>query len=465
MGGLPVQASAAAFLAAKRTALLLLLAVAYSQSSYSQIANPGFEEGWAGWIDGDPSGSGTALSNDASSGEQSIKLSEESSYVAQVVEVLPNTNYLASVWIRGTGNLGVKVGDELLFEQKTERGRGWGALNLGFNSGDFSQVTIFASYAGRESRFDDFALQATQDQIEMGARILSSAAGGYGLSPDLAPGENFDLLGWYLNTPGDQNNDGISDRYSEIDLARGEIDERYFYTAEDGGMVFKATVSGGKTSANTSFTRTELREMMRRGDSSIDTHTKPEPNKNNWVFSSAPISAQRKAGGVDGRLYATLAVNHVTTSGDAGQVGRVIVGQIHAKDDEPIRLYYRKLPGNERGSIYAAHEISGSDDVWYELIGSSARSAPNPENGIALGQKFSYEILAEGNNLRVTILDEQGEVMAQTNIDMSESGYDVADDYMYFKAGVYNQNNTGDPQDFVQATFYELEVSHDEFDG
>ena len=153
----------------------------------------------------------------------------------------------------------------------------------------------------------------------------------------------------------------------------------------------------------------------------------------------------------------------MTTTGDAGQVGRVIVGQIHAKDDEPVRLYYRKLPGNKLGSIYLAHEISGADDVWYEMIGSSARSAPNPENGIALGQKFSYEILAEGNDLGVTILDEQGETIAHVDIDMSKSGYDIANDYMYFKAGVYNQNNTGDPQDYVQATFYELEASHDKY--
>lgn len=459
MGAMSFQAS----IAVTGAAVALFLAVAYSPPTYSEIVNPSFEEGWQGWLDGDPSGSGTSLSEDASSGEQSVKLSEDSTYVAQVVDVLPNTNYLARVQIRGVGNLGVKIGTELLFEQKAERGRGWGQLSLGFNSGEHSQVTIFASYAGLESRFDDFALIATSEEIEQGVRIISSAAGGYGLSPDLSPGKNFDLLSWYLDTPGDENNDGISDKFSEIELAQGATDERYFYTAEDGGMVFLATVAGGKTSANTNFTRTELREMLRRGDTSISTHTKPEPNKNNWVFSSAPESAQRKAGGVDGRLFATLAVDHVTTTGDAGQVGRVIIGQIHAKDDEPVRLYYRKLPGNELGSIYVAHEISDGDDVWYEMIGTRSQSATNPENGIALGQKFSYEILAEGNNLKVTILDEQSETLAQADIDMTESGYDIAEDYMYFKAGVYNQNNTGDPQDFVQATFYELEASHDDF--
>ena len=43
---------------------------------------------------------------------------------------------------------------------------------------------------------------------------------------------------------------------------------------------------------------------------------------------------------------------------------------------------------------------------------------------------------------------------------MSDSGYDSGGQYMYFKAGVYNQNSTGDPKDYVQATFYKIENSH-----
>jgi len=55
-------------------------------------------------------------------------------------------------------------------------------------------------------------------------------------------------------------------------------------------------------------------------------------------------------------------------------------------------------------------------------------------------------------------------VRAEQTIDMSNSGYDVIGDYMYFKAGVYNQNDTGDADDFVQATFYELDASHNAYD-
>jgi hypothetical protein len=202
--------------------------------------------------------------------------------------------------------------------------------------------------------------------------------------------------------------------------------------------------------------------MLRRGDRSIQTRDADgSPNKNNWVLSSAPERAQRAAGGVDGQLRATLAINRVTETGDRGQVGRVVVGQIHAAVDEPVRLYYRKLPANNRGSIYAAHERSGGDDVYFELIGSRSNDAPDIAEGIALGEKFTYEIEARGNLLQVR-LTQDGNVRAEQTIDMTDSGYDVANDYMYFKAGVYNQNDTGEADDFAQATFYELETSHDE---
>ena len=429
----------------------------------ADIVNAGFEDGWAGWTDGDPTGSGTALSDVANDGERSVKLTENGAYVAQTVQVQPGTTYRLSAYVRGPGNLGAKVGAEMFFEQQPKKGKKWREVSVTFSSGTSESIYVFASCGGIEVRFDDFRLEALDaEAAETSARIISSRAGGYGLSPDLPPGRNFDLLGWYLSTPGDDDKDGRSDRFSGVELAKGATDERYFFTARDGGMVFRATVAGAKTSKNTRFTRTELREMLRRGDTGISTRNDDRsPNKNNWVLSSAPDRAQRAAGGVDGTLRATLAVNRVTETGDRSHVGRVIIGQIHAAVDEPIRLYYRKMPENKRGSIYAAHERSGGEDLFYELIGSRRNGAADLPDGIALGEKFTYEIEARGNLLHVSI-SKDGELRAEQTIDMSESGYDVYNDYMYFKAGVYNQNDTGEADDFVQATFYELDASHNE---
>jgi poly(beta-D-mannuronate) lyase len=303
------------------------------------------------------------------------------------------------------------------------------------------------------------------------ARQASMSKTGLDLRIDVPPSENFDLAGWKLTLPADLDGNGKVDEISENAL-QGWSDERFFYTDPvTGGMVFR-TVPGGVTTSGSSYARSELREMMRRGDESIPTRNDDgTPTANNWVFSSAPEEAQAMAGGVDGVMRAMLAVNQVTRIGEAGKVGRVIIGQIHAKDDEPIRLYYRKLPGNKFGSIYYAHEAVGEDDVYVEMIGDRGDHAENPADGIALDETFSYEIAVRGEEqdgalrpmLHVSITRDDGSVVEAEPYDMSESGYSVADDFMYFKAGAYSQNNTsGRPdRDFDQVTFFALEATHD----
>lgn len=296
--------------------------------------------------------------------------------------------------------------------------------------------------------------------------------GVFGLSTELPPGENFDLSGWYATTPADDDGDGKADSVFENELVAGWTDPRYFYTDQaTGGMVFRSTPAGAKTSKNTKYTRTELRGMLRKGDETISTRVEGGyPNMNNWVFSSAPASAQAKAAGVDGVLKATLAVNQVTRLGKAYQVGRVIIGQIHAKDDEPIRLYYRKLPRNKFGSIYYAHEPAEGKEQWIEVIGGRGDRIANPDDGIALDETFSYEIEVKGKQegeqvipmLHVKIIRDDGLETIATPLDMRDSGFNVEDDFMFFKAGAYSQNNSSpDPEiDFDKVTFFKLENSH-----
>ncbi len=276
------------------------------------------------------------------------------------------------------------------------------------------------------------------------------------LKPEVSPSENFDLLDWSLTLPTDLNKDGKADMIYEQPLSQGFSLKPLFYTADDGGMVFACPNEGAKTSKNTSYPRTELREMLRRGNTRIKTQG---VTKNNWVFSSAHGSVKRDAAAVDGSLEATLAVNRVSVSGEAKKVGRVIIGQIHATDDEPIRLYYRKLPHNDLGAVYFAHELNGGEDLWVEILGSRSSTWRNPEDGIRLNEKFSYKITVADEMLYVTLIRE-GKANIHKSLDMRQSGYGSNNQYMYFKAGVYNQNNSGDPRDYVQATFYHLNNSH-----
>lgn len=279
-------------------------------------------------------------------------------------------------------------------------------------------------------------------------------------TPDLPPYGNFDLGDWYVSVPSDIDGNGKPDDIKEEFLWDGYEDPEFFYIAPDGGLVMTCPITGQQT-PNTKYTRVELREMLRRGQKG----NVPEPigtsgvNKNNWVLSTASAANQAEAGGVDGSLRATLKVDHVTTTGDSSQVGRVIVGQIHSTNDEPARLYYRKLPGNSKGSIYLAHEPLSGSEQWYDIIGSGSSTASDPADGIALGEVFSYEILASGYDLLVTI-SREGKPDVVQYVDMSNSGFDGDDEYLYFKAGVYNQNNSGDDNDYVQATFYSIKNSH-----
>ena len=281
----------------------------------------------------------------------------------------------------------------------------------------------------------------------------------FALDPSLAPGSNFELLSWKLNTPGDEDGNGLSDTASETELDSGFTDQ-YFYTGPAGGMVFRSTIAGAKTSANSSYTRSELREMLRRGNTGISTRG---VNRNNWILGYQPDPGV-PVGGRGGVLKGTLAVNHVTTTGDRNQVGRVIIGQIHAESDEPIRLYYRKYPENEHGFVYFGHEIRNSDDIYFPLLDHTRSDDDNPLVGIALGEIFSYEIKQQGSRIDVLLRrgDQSGPIIGHNYVDMRErnSGYDVPEEWMYFKAGAYSQNRTGEGDDFDEVTFYALENTH-----
>jgi poly(beta-D-mannuronate) lyase len=288
----------------------------------------------------------------------------------------------------------------------------------------------------------------------------------FGLDPSAAPGRNFELIDWALDTPATDPSDGFAQRTGEGDLET--FSDEFFFTASDGGMVFRSTIAGATTSANSSFTRSELREMLRAGDRSISTRG---VNRNNWLLGYQPDPGVT-TGGRGGVLTGTLAINQVSTTGSDFHIGRMVFGQIHASSDEPIRLYYRKFPGNTRGYVYFAHEIRDGDDIYFVVVGPEdddrdrqPDDQTDPLNGIALNEVFSYEITNAGARIDVIIRrgDQDGEIIGHNFVDMraETSGYDRTDEWNYFKAGVYTQNNTGDAADFDQATFYRLNNTHD----
>ncbi len=281
------------------------------------------------------------------------------------------------------------------------------------------------------------------------------------------PSQVLDLSCWKVTLPVSLDNGKRPTEFSEKEVANGAMHADYFYVndAKD-GVVFRSPIQGIRTSKNTKYVRSELREMMRCGNTS---HRTKGINANNWVFGhNESDDSLKNAAAVDGNLKATLSVDHVTSTGEIWQQGRVIIGQIHAPDDEPVKIYYRKLPNHKTGSVWISHEPNGGDDIIFPMIGPTKpnywkqkdKNIPKSyDDGIALGEKFSYEIDINGADMTVTI-SREGKPDVVQKVDMQNSGYGFEDQWMYFKAGVYNQNRSGDADDYVQATFYNLEVTH-----
>lgn len=267
------------------------------------------------------------------------------------------------------------------------------------------------------------------------------------LDPSADPGENFDLSKWKITYP------DASEEYPP------QVSSNEFYTdSSTGAMVFQCPNTGGSTS-NSSYSRSELREMLNAsaGTTSLG---------NNWVISTASSSDQSAAAAVNGNMKATITVDRVSDTHDSGsawRVGRVIVGQIHASDDEPFKLYYRKLPGHTKGWVYMAYEDSDTE-IFIPLFGDSETdeygltSTVEPvEDGIELGEKWGYEVNVEGREMTVTVTKSDGTWARQTIYWAEEYN----SDWFYFKAGTYNQNNGGESGDYAKVSFYNFEVSHD----
>ncbi len=238
----------------------------------------------------------------------------------------------------------------------------------------------------------------------------------------------------------------------------------YFYTVNDGQdwIVYKTPNSGG-TTPNSSNTRTELGQTKE------------------WTPE------------VGGKLTGTLKVKHVSTSGDARVAASysVVVGQIHSSEgheNEPIKIFYKKFPGHTKGSVFWNYEINTegsnakrwdySSAVWghdMSVVGDSPDSYPQePEDGIALGEEFSYEINVQAGIMYLTFESEGHPVKkftksliaseytnhsdipqqiltlyASIGRDGTERANAYAGELQFFKQGAYNQTNGKNPEDNI----------------
>ena len=280
------------------------------------------------------------------------------------------------------------------------------------------------------------------------------------------PADKFDLSHWNITVPTDKNRDKKVDTVSVKKLKKYSHPD-FFYLDDQDRMVFAAP-NKALTTKNSSNTRSELRYMLR----GKNTKFKTSGAKNNFAVLARKDSD--KFGSVGGRMDATLHVDHVAKrAGDASTKAAysAVVGQIHAVKydntksgfgygNEPLKIYYKKFPNHETGSVFWTYERNlakdndDRTDIAYPVWGNTWKNADSPgAQGIALGEEFSYTVNVHQNTMHLTFsspshptvnysINLANNVDAYGNVDALDNKYSYGGDSLYFKAGIYNQCST-----------------------
>lgn len=218
-----------------------------------------------------------------------------------------------------------------------------------------------------------------------------------------------DLSTWNLSIP-------VGSVATTIDtpvLVKGFKDE-YFH-ADTGTLFFWAPVTGSKT-ASAKYARSELRE------------TNTDGSVRNWKYADA-----------NNTLKATMMVTQVPST------GKVVIGQIHVYgSNEPLlKVEYQYKEKLGTGNIVAKIRMTpDQDDPTVVTVAT----------GVPMNKSLNYIIqLTNAGTLNVTAYN-------KTWTTKIGSGWSSAQ--MYFKAGVYVQDNTGYATEGGSTTFTKLAIAH-----
>ncbi|MEP2280633.1 polysaccharide lyase family 7 protein [Maribacter sp.] len=251
-----------------------------------------------------------------------------------------------------------------------------------------------------------------------------------------------DLSNWKVTIPEGKGKGGaLSVEPPKIlDYATNDMLKPYMYNDSTKGTLTFYAYPTSATTANTKYSRSELREQMVPGD-----------NNTNWTF---------KQGGT---LKAKLSVDEVSRDKN-GKYHKVIILQIHGrltneqkeligqKDNNAppilkiywqngkVRVKTKKLKYKDVNALGILHKEAWTDDEGF-----------NFEEEVGFG-KFQIEIKVTDGKMVVSL---------------NKTEYAVYDDFNmkrwgvfenYFKAGNYFQSR--DKGSFAKVSFYELEVKH-----
>jgi hypothetical protein len=229
------------------------------------------------------------------------------------------------------------------------------------------------------------------------------------LATNVAPGGNFNLSVWELQLPIGSPGSPTTIPPSQLEGANGYTNPAYFWTDKnDGSMTFWDPESG-VTTPNSSYPRSELREMNSNGSAA------------DWTLAGTHT------------LTARLRIVSVTKS--------VCVGQVHlgsgGSSTKPLlELYYAP-----NGDITLGTENSPDGGQTRHAVGN-----------VPLGTQWDYTIqLTGGSTIKLTI-------NGTTTTYPIASSFDQY--HQYFKAGDYNQSASSSTSNGAKVKFYKLTVAH-----
>ncbi|MHA7941771.1 polysaccharide lyase family 7 protein [Formosa sp. 3Alg 14/1] len=253
---------------------------------------------------------------------------------------------------------------------------------------------------------------------------------------------DIDLSHWSVTTP-ELNHKGSAMNIEPPEILDYATDERllpYMYNDSTLGALVFYSFPSDATTANTKYTRSELREQMVPGD-----------NHTNWTFAEGAY------------MKGKLQMGDVSKSSD-GKYHKVIIMQIHGrltneqrdligqKDNNAppiLKIYWQD--GKIRVKTKELKNLSASDneildkDAWDDDKGFTF------EQEVGFG-KFTLEV--EVSDGKMVVILNKNEYAVYDNIHMKRWG--VFENY--FKAGNYFQSR--DEGAYAKVNYYELEVKH-----
>ncbi|GIZ07781.1 polysaccharide lyase family 7 protein [Flavobacterium sp. UMI-01] len=230
--------------------------------------------------------------------------------------------------------------------------------------------------------------------------------------------------------------------YPEIlNYAEDKIASKYMYDdPKDKSVVFYAFPSG-VTTANTHYSRSELRETMETGS-----------NKVNWTFAKG------------GKMRGTYAIDDISKEPD-GKYSRVIIAQIHGVLTDEQRDLIGQKDNNappilkvywDKGKIRVKTKVLKDLNAPYkEMLSEHAwgdDEGRNFKEKIDLNTRFTLEVKVSDGRMEVILNDTES--LVYDDIHMKKWG--IFENY--FKAGNYFQSKT--PGTFAKVKIYSLQVTH-----